>query len=57
MDTLPKSYSSMTPLQMIAEWKKGCSNAPKETPEDCPECTRALVACIEASLKDSTGKS
>lgn len=40
----------MTPLEMIAEWRKGCSNAPTDKPELCPECTRALIEALEAKL-------
>lgn len=42
----------MTPLEMIAEWHKGCSCAPKESPEECHECTRALIDALEARLKE-----
>ena len=49
----------MHPLLAIAEWKKGCScagpvydkivhNSPGTTrPEECPECTKALIDHIE----------
>ena len=40
----------MTPLEMIKEWKRGCSCAPKETPEDCKDCTVGLISAIENSL-------
>jgi hypothetical protein len=36
--------------EMIAEWKRGCSCAPKESPEDCQACTRALIDAIERKL-------
>lgn len=56
----------MTPLKMIEEWKKGCSCAgamfdkitgkPAGTtpPEECHECTRALIDAIEKSLLSHT---
>lgn len=40
----------MTPLELIAEWRKGCSNAPADQPELCPECTRRLIDALEARL-------
>ena len=52
----------MTPLEMIAEWRKGCTCAgptavthglaPEGTgPEDCPECTVGLIDHLEAALR------
>lgn len=49
----------MTILEMIQEWRKGCSNTQRyiggrtvcEHPENCTDCTRALVDAIEAKLK------
>jgi hypothetical protein len=41
----------MTPLDMIAEWRKGCSCAGKEHPEECHECTLELINSIERYLK------
>jgi hypothetical protein len=38
-----------SPLEMIAEWRKGCSVAQK--PEECPECTLALINALEKALK------
>ncbi len=35
------------PLEMIAEWEKGCSNANSTHPEDCPECTKELIEAIK----------
>jgi len=40
-----------SPLEMIAEWRKGCSVAQK--PEECPECTLALINALEKSLTES----
>ena len=48
----------MTILEMIEQWRKGCSNTQNYThgrtvcehPENCPDCTRALVDAIEAKL-------
>jgi hypothetical protein len=40
----------MTPLQMIAEWRKGCTCASKESPEECPLCTRGLIDAMERAL-------
>ena len=38
----------MKPLEMIAEWRKGCSVAQK--PEECPECTLTLINALEKAL-------
>lgn len=55
----------MTPLEMIAEWRKGCTcggpvydqimgNQPGTTrPAYCEECTDALVNALEAALTDA----
>lgn len=51
----------MTPLQMIAEWRKGCSNTMEFSasgeylgqclnPENCSDCTRALIDALEHAL-------
>jgi hypothetical protein len=37
----------MTILEMIKVWKQGCSNASEGHPEECLECTRALIDAIE----------
>lgn len=46
----------MTPLEMIKEWRKGCSvsmfvgyrdETLSNNPEDCRECTVALIEAIE----------
>lgn len=42
----------MTPLEMIAEWRRGCSCAAPGRPEECRECTRALVDALERKLKE-----
>lgn len=51
----------MTILEMIAEWRKGYSNTmhddegnfvdPSLHPEQCPECTLALISSIEEACK------
>jgi hypothetical protein len=41
----------VTPLEMIAEWRKGCSCAPSGKPEECQECTRVLIDGIEGQLR------
>lgn len=43
----------MTPLEMIAEWRRGCSNTIGAEPEQCEECTRALIEAIAAKLGES----
>lgn len=45
----------MKPLEMIAEWRKGCSVAgplvePNGSPADCFECTEELVRALERRL-------
>lgn len=42
----------MTPLEMVAEWRKGCSCASQGKPEECLECTRALIDMLEAKLRE-----
>lgn len=53
----------MKPLEMIAEWRKGCSIAgpashgigiagSEGSPEDCPECTSGLIQALEALLRE-----
>lgn len=37
-------------LEMIAEWRKGCSVS--KHPVDCPACTEALINAIEAREKE-----
>jgi PP-loop superfamily ATP-utilizing enzyme len=52
----------MTPLEMIAEWRKGCSNSMEADgvqwrhPERCPHCTRALIDALEARLTVDAAK-
>lgn len=53
----------MSPLEMITEWRKGCSNAGpvydrmfgnpigSTSPDQCQECTAALINAIETKLK------
>lgn len=57
----------MTPLAMIAEWRKGCSCAgpfydrmlgqPEGTtsPTECSDCTRSLINAIETYCKNNEG--
>jgi hypothetical protein len=40
----------MSPLQMIAEWRRGCSNAPEGHPESCHVCTAALIDALQRRL-------
>lgn len=42
----------MTALEIITEWRRGCSCAPKENPEYCPECTRAMIDALERKFND-----
>lgn len=35
------------PLANIAEWRKGCSCAPKESPVQCEACTEGLILAVE----------
>lgn len=44
----------MTILEMIKEWRKGCSCGP-HNPANCPDCTAALIDAIERKLRDSLG--
>lgn len=44
----------MTPLEMIAEWRKGCSCAAPGKPEECQECTVALINALERSIPGAT---
>lgn len=58
----------MTPLEMIAEWKKGCTcagpmydkmfNRPEGTtsPWECQTCTEGLISAIEEYLKKEQEK-
>lgn len=39
----------MTILEMIKEWRKGCSCGP-HNPANCPDCTMALIDAIERKL-------
>jgi hypothetical protein len=40
----------MTPIEMIEEWRRGCSCAPNGAPEECHECTVALIDALERAL-------
>lgn len=55
----------MTPLEMIAEWRKGCScggppydliekPAEPSSPAQCIECTEALIVALESALSQET---
>ena len=37
----------MTIPNIINEWRKGCSCAPEDAPEECAECTKAAIQAIE----------
>ena len=39
----------MTILEMIKEWRRGCSCG-LHNPADCPDCTTALVDAIENKI-------
>lgn len=46
--TSPQSPGrSYHPLVNIAEWRKGCSCAPKDFPVRCEECTEGLIRAVE----------
>jgi hypothetical protein len=42
----------MTNLERIKEWRKGCSCASSEHPEECHECTLGLISAIEKDLSE-----
>ena len=41
----------MTPLEAIAEWRKGCSDYGPDAPENCRDCTVGLIDAVEAKLR------
>jgi len=43
----------MSPLEMIAEWRRGCSCSGKGHPENCQKCTRGLIDSLEMALKNT----
>lgn len=54
----------MTILEMIAEWRKGCSNTNdrqhggksyRVSPVNCSECTIGLIESIEARMQKHEG--
>lgn len=48
MSTAPiKPGRTYHPLVNIAEWRKGCSCAPKDFPVQCEECTEGLILAVE----------
>ena len=42
----------MTILEMIEEWRRGCSLPEGMSPYDCRECTLALIHAIENKAKE-----
>lgn len=42
----------MKATTMIDEWRKGCNCAPAERPENCPECTVALIDALETKASE-----
>lgn len=42
----------MNVFRMINEWKQGCSNSKRGTPEQCLSCTAALIHAIENKLRN-----
>lgn len=42
----------LTPLEIIAEWRRGCSNTivSGEPPENCPECARDVIGVLDRAL-------
>lgn len=52
-DVQTLEQTDMGPLEMIAEWRKGCSCASVSNPEPCQECTRALIDSMEKALLKS----
>lgn len=41
----------MSPLEIIEEWRRGCSDADPGKPEQCAECTRGAIEAIERQLQ------
>ncbi|WLW63635.1 DUF3850 domain-containing protein [Achromobacter aegrifaciens] len=41
-------YKPMSLGEILAEYRKGCSNTLGEGPENCPECVREFVQALEA---------
>ena len=41
----------MTPLEMIAEWRRGCSNAYNGRPVECHQCTLGLIEALERKFR------
>lgn len=46
----------MTILEMIAEWRTGCSCAAPGFPEQCPTCTLGLILAIERRVQPELDK-
>lgn len=36
----------MDPAQIVAEWRRGCSCAPKGAPWECADCTGAAMRAV-----------
>lgn len=47
---LIRRVQAIKPLRDIAEWMRGCSCGSVEHPEECLECTRALIEAIKRWL-------
>lgn len=41
----------MTPLEMIAEWRRGCSCSLTGDPYECRECTVGLIEALERAVQ------
>jgi hypothetical protein len=47
----------VTPLEMIAEWRRGCSCAGgDDNPATCEVCTSALIDALERSLSTTEAR-
>lgn len=47
----------MTPLEILAEWEKGCANTPHRGPEQCASCTRTMVKKLRQALTKEVASS
>lgn len=45
----------MTPIEKAAEWLRGCSNSDTH-PEDCAECTNALILSLANDLRKAAAQ-
>lgn len=41
----------MTPLQIIAEFERGCSIG--DTPYECPQCVEQMLSILKQKLRDN----